>query len=579
MANENVKLPNTYADLGSPMVQAETLPNYGKKIDDHLINDKTQATKFRAAGGTVVAHYYGDWTRQSVSWNASPWRVFRNYPERIPYRAVTYVDVPKFVFPRGNTGFISTSSSIVSGAGKISQTAATGTNPTLTTPILPYLDGNQWTSIEIDIVRTGGTTGWAGNIYFATWEDATLNAAKKFTMTQPTWSGATVQTIVVSTTGNTYWATGTIKQLRFDFGGAVGDSFDISRIEIKGNLKQSRQLEVRGMFSEDQAFADYEIREAYKAGIDVFLHCFYWTYADNETTRKNLAQASLDAHVASTAVPDMKFALNWADTAQNFTTTADVNTLFDKIISYFSNPRYWTINGQPVVSLYNLSIVGQIGQTIYGASDNTKNGVKAFINAFNARYGSTIHFNILGATDHPYWNSNSLGYVGGFDYAGVSSVGRYYIKSAYTDIAPAGGGGTATATYPTASTVPVFAALRSAIAKYVGNMVSATFSNGSHYTNTVKSWYPIICGRDGNAWIDKDTLPTAFDSTDIAPPSKAEFSAMLVDARNLILSSPASLAPVVTIYAWNEFGEGGILCPTPQNNGRYLEAINDVFGR
>ena len=37
--------------------------------------------------------------------------------------------------------------------------------------------------------------------------------------------------------------------------------------------------------------------------------------------------------------------------------------------------------------------------------------------------------------------------------------------------------------------------------------------------------------------------------------------------------------PVVTIYAWNEFGEGGILAPTRAEGARKLEAIREVFGR
>ena len=35
---------------------------------------------------------------------------------------------------------------------------------------------------------------------------------------------------------------------------------------------------------------------------------------------------------------------------------------------------------------------------------------------------------------------------------------------------------------------------------------------------------------------------------------------------------------VVTIYAWNEFGEGGILAPTKANGAMMLEAVRDVFG-
>ena len=34
-----------------------------------------------------------------------------------------------------------------------------------------------------------------------------------------------------------------------------------------------------------------------------------------------------------------------------------------------------------------------------------------------------------------------------------------------------------------------------------------------------------------------------------------------------------------TIYAWNEYGEGGIVAPTRGDGSMKLEAIREVFGR
>jgi hypothetical protein len=34
---------------------------------------------------------------------------------------------------------------------------------------------------------------------------------------------------------------------------------------------------------------------------------------------------------------------------------------------------------------------------------------------------------------------------------------------------------------------------------------------------------------------------------------------------------------MLTIYAWNEFGEGGIVAPTRGDNYSKLEAIRDLF--
>ena len=48
----------------------------------------------------------------------------------------------------------------------------------------------------------------------------------------------------------------------------------------------------------------------------------------------------------------------------------------------------------------------------------------------------------------------------------------------------------------------------------------------------------------------------------------------------LAASGRANAAPrdyLVGVYAWNEFGEGGIVAPTRGENEMKLEAIRDVF--
>jgi len=41
---------------------------------------------------------------------------------------------------------------------------------------------------------------------------------------------------------------------------------------------------------------------------------------------------------------------------------------------------------------------------------------------------------------------------------------------------------------------------------------------------------------------------------------------------------PDGVQPAFTIYAWNEFGEGGILAPTRGDGYMKLEGIRAVFG-
>ena len=73
-------------------------------------------------------------------------------------------------------------------------------------------------------------------------------------------------------------------------------------------------------------------------------------------------------------------------------------------------------------------------------------------------------------------------------------------------------------------------------------------------------------------------------------PTPAEWEAVLRQIRGQCLdpsnhfgfpdaSAPHGYAPAFTIYAWNEFGEGGILAPTQGDGHMKLDTIAKVFGR
>lgn len=44
-------------------------------------------------------------------------------------------------------------------------------------------------------------------------------------------------------------------------------------------------------------------------------------------------------------------------------------------------------------------------------------------------------------------------------------------------------------------------------------------------------------------------------------------------------SSPSGFQPAFEIYAWNEFGEGGILAPTKGDGYMKVETLAKVLGR
>ncbi len=70
-------------------------------------------------------------------------------------------------------------------------------------------------------------------------------------------------------------------------------------------------------------------------------------------------------------------------------------------------------------------------------------------------------------------------------------------------------------------------------------------------------------------------------------PTREEFTAELQNLKQSFAEHPSlglpkkdgTIQKAFTIYAWNEFGEGGIVAPTKGSGTMMLEAINEVFGK
>lgn len=93
----------------------------------------------------------------------------------------------------------------------------------------------------------------------------------------------------------------------------------------------------------------------------------------------------------------------------------------------------------------------------------------------------------------------------------------------------------------------------------------------------------VIAGFDPRPWEEH--------SASFIAPTGAEFEAalqqlygILVDPDNHVFgfpdeSAPNGIQPAGSIYAWNEFGEGGICAPTAGSGTAYLDALTSVFGK
>jgi len=91
----------------------------------------------------------------------------------------------------------------------------------------------------------------------------------------------------------------------------------------------------------------------------------------------------------------------------------------------------------------------------------------------------------------------------------------------------------------------------------------------------------VIAGFDPRPWEEQ--------GPSFAAPSREEWTAALTQARDLV-ADPANrvfgfpdgkggVQPAMSVYAWNEFGEGGILAPTAGDGFMKLQVLKEVFGR
>ncbi len=93
----------------------------------------------------------------------------------------------------------------------------------------------------------------------------------------------------------------------------------------------------------------------------------------------------------------------------------------------------------------------------------------------------------------------------------------------------------------------------------------------------------VIASFDPRPW--EEAAPAFTD------PTRNEWTAALSQVRDFVIdptnhifgipdaTSPSGIRPVVSIYAWNELGEGGILAPTTSDGCMKLQVLSQVFSR
>ena len=543
------------------------------------------ANHFRSQGGIVAAYYYGEWRQIGMSYNTFPWKWFKGFQDRLPLPSIPLPSTPEYTFSTdsGLIGWTVSGGTLTVNADNIRLTA-TGSDPIYYSPSNLDLIGSENLSVEVKVKKIAGAT-WDGKLYFITNEDASWSAGKSLTLTEPTWDGS-AKTLTFSMSGNASWTQGTVKQIRIDLGAdstSIYELYSVKIIQSGRSLKESN--EVYGLPSDKQWAVDWEIKTAYDHGIDVFVHNYYWNTVAGLGVNSNHQKYSLDLHAASTVRP-MKFAIQWSnhDAVSPFADMAGLNAILDDWYAYFGNSRYWFINGKPVVYIFSVDKLRSWMSTLFAVS-NQEAGV-AFVQYANnymaSKTGSVcpdgVFFVGESNIDHPFWWGRDLNAKAWIEYSGFSAGTRYNTFGAYTDQAPTYNYSTGVAAGSASTIYP--AVLRSYEQLREVHRKSHDWSLNSSGSG-IPCFGTAMSGWDKRPWQGYNSPTFAESWNCIASP--ADFSEHLVDVRDVVLNAITAGKyqgiPVVNIFAWNEYGEGGFICPTRRYGYGMVEAVLEVFGR
>ena len=305
-------------------------------------------------------------------------------------------------------------------------------------------------------------------------------------------------------------------------------------------------------------------------GIDVFLFDWYW-YDDGPFLERGLEKGFLNA----TNNDRVKFAIHWANhtwidihpAKLSARPSADAPVLYPGTVTpetfeivvhhtidtYFKHPSYWSIEGCPYFSFYEL---GKLVES-FGSVENTRDALDAFRAQTRAAGFPGLHLNavvwgqpILPGESTPA-NPKALVDDLGFD----SFTSYVWIHHGGLD------------TFPETD----YNACRENYIRY-WERVEREFDL-PYFPNVTMGWDPSPRTVQSDAYLNVGYpfTPTLAHNT----PERFREALSLAKRR---LDRRSDQPKVLTLNAWNEWTEGSYLEPDTEHGLAYLEAVRDVFG-
>lgn len=324
-----------------------------------------------------------------------------------------------------------------------------------------------------------------------------------------------------------------------------------------------------GYFDEsDPAMAERQIELAVSHGVNVFHMDWYW-YEDAPFLQGALENGILRAANAER----IRFGIMWANhpwldlfpvpvsgEKKGYFDADYSDAVMDHMIGYcieryFSHPSYWKIDGQPVLSIFDLNdIVGRVGL------DGTRRLIDRMQRQMREAGLPELHLNVCQKFDAAGADLHGLGIASATNYQAIwdPTYGDSMIDPKCLQD-------------PRSPLIQDYARSVGHAQRHWRRMSGEV--NVPYYPVLTQGWDSSPRGEQAKA------VPSEYPWYPVIENNTpAQFEREAEAARQFVLEQPVE-HKVVFVNAWNEWTEGSYLLPDRKYGDAYLQAMKRVFGR
>jgi len=541
----------------------------------------SEALVFRKAQGKVAAFFYGAWTQYGNARNPAPWLwINRGFEGRLPTSSVllpghwlgwAFAEDDLQYSRVGSPGSARAVNASLKANGRSMLFRPAKTGAAIISPDFHAGRGADFPGIRF-VVERPARQPWSAAISFKTKEGG--GRTSRIEVPEPRWE-AGAQAVTIDMTPNADWMEGNITQVSIELGRPGDEPYLLhGRFELLPSPRLAKELaSIRGLPQDQGWAADWQLKQAAAHGIDAFFMCTFW---DGEKAHN---KSVTDAMFASPAAPSLQLGLYFDSLASRKPSTlAEFDRMLEYWNRYFSETRFWRIDGRPVLGWHGAESTRDFLSNVpefktLSPSDRLAQMVRYIQNFYRSRPDSNARRGVYLVTgfmvDNKYWSGSKGGPSGVWDQAGFDA-GTVYNQFRNNST-------------PTAHTV----------SSRVGPATAQSFSQLNGVYNQAADWVanqsgsrlryfePAIAGWDSRPW--STVYPRADPACSPAwqcTPDAPSFLKHLDEVRNRAMnrSRQTRLTPIVMVNAWDEFGEGGFICPTTALGAGRLQAIQQIFG-